>query len=148
MRFHMGEKNITGVRRVIRGGKPRLVIDFRYTNREGVRARFKRDASVQGISAAQAEAKRLMVRAAETGEVEPEPDPNETSSLSVTFEEFVAGPLESLFMPSYRPATAVRYRGLLRQSVSGLTRSTSVTSASTRRRSNGVATRPSRTSLS
>jgi integrase len=113
----MGEKNITGVRRVIRGGKPRLVIDFRYTNKEGVRARFKRDASVQAISAAQAEAKRLMVRAAETGEVEPAPDPNETSSLSVTFEEFVAGPFESLFMPSYRPATAVRYRGLLRQSI-------------------------------
>jgi integrase len=113
----MGAKNVTGVRRVIRGGKPRLVIDFRYTNKEGVRTRFKRDAGVQSLAAAQAEAKRLMARATETGEVEQPPAPAEASPLAVTFEEFVVGPFERLFMPSYRLATATRYRGLLRQSI-------------------------------
>lgn len=114
----MGAKNVTGVRRVIRGGKPRLLIDFRFTNTEGVRVRCKRDAAVQTFAAAHAEAKRLMALAAQTGAVEQAPakvaePPRET----LTFEEFVVGPFERLFMPSYRPATATRYRGLLRQSI-------------------------------
>jgi integrase len=117
MGFNMGVKNIIGVRRVTRGGKPLLLIDFRYTNKDGVRTRFRRDAAVQSVAAAQAEAKRLMSRAAETGEVEEAPAPADASSLAVTFKEFVDGPFESLFMPSYRPATVTRYRGLLRQSV-------------------------------
>ena len=112
----MGAKNVTGVRKVVRGGKPRWLIDFRFTDRDGARVRFKRDASVQSFAAALAEAKRLMTRAAEAGSVEAreaEPEQRET----ITFEQFVVGPFEAQFMPSYRPATAVRYRALLRQSI-------------------------------
>jgi integrase len=112
----MGTKNVTGVRRVIRGGKPRLLIDFRFTNKDGIRVRFKRDAGLQTFAAAHAEAKRLMARAVETGAVEQLPEA-QPPSVTITFEEFVVGPFEKLFMPSYRPATATRYRGLLRQSI-------------------------------
>lgn len=116
MRFNMGAKNVTGVRKVVRGGKPRWLIDFRFTNKEGARVRFKRDASVQTFAAALAEAKRLMARAAETGSVEAEiVEPS--ARTTITFEQFVVGPFEVQFMPSYRPATAVRYRALLRQSI-------------------------------
>ncbi len=66
----MGTRNISGVRKVLRGGKPRWFIDFPYTDKDGVRQRFRRDASVQNYSAALAEAARLMRRAAETGSVE------------------------------------------------------------------------------
>lgn len=110
----MGTRNVSGVRKVVRGGKPRWLIDFRYSNREGARVRFKRDAGVQSFAAALAEAKRLMTRAAETGVVEEEPTETERRA-TITFEEFVVGPFEAGFMPGYRPATAVRYRGLLRQ---------------------------------
>jgi integrase len=113
----MGMKNITGVRREKRSSTLRWVIDFRFTNKDGKRVRFRQDASVQNYAAALAEAKRLMALAAENGTVEQLPVVAETSPLAVTFEEFVVGPFESLFMPSYRPATATRYRGLLRQSI-------------------------------
>jgi hypothetical protein len=63
----MGTRNISGVRKVVRGEKSRWVIDFPYTDKEGVRQRFRRDASVQNYAAALAEATRLMKRAAETG---------------------------------------------------------------------------------
>lgn len=112
----MGMKNITGVRREKRGSTLRWVIDFRFTDMGGKRVRFRQDASVQNYAAALAEAKRLMGLAAENGSVEQLPVVAETSPLAVTFEEFVVGPFERLFMPSYRPATATRYRGLLRQS--------------------------------
>jgi len=56
----MGMKNVSGVRKVVRGGKPRWILDFRYTDKDGVRQRFRRDAGVQGYAAAVAEAARLM----------------------------------------------------------------------------------------
>ena len=66
----MGAKNFTGIRRVKRGGKLRLIIDFRYTDTNGERVRFRRAASVQAREAAVAEAQRLMKHAAETGRPE------------------------------------------------------------------------------
>lgn len=118
MELNMGAKNVTGVRRVTRGSKPRLIIDFRFTNKDGVRMRCKRDASVQTFAAVHAEAKRLMALAAATGAVMEKPAKAEPiRAATITFEEFVTGPFEKLFMPSYRPATATRYRGLLRQSI-------------------------------
>lgn len=117
-RFNMGAKNVTGVRRVTRGGKSRLVIDFRYTNADGRRARCKRDAAVQTLAAAYAEARRLMALAAETGSLEQVPVASASpAAKTISFEQFVVGPFEALFMPSYRPATTVRYRALLRQSI-------------------------------
>src|SRR5271166_7187001 len=51
----MGTRNVSGVRKVVRGGKPRWFIDFPFTDLDGVRQRFRRDASVQNYSAALAE---------------------------------------------------------------------------------------------
>jgi integrase len=114
MELNMGMKNATGVRKVVRGGKPHWVIDFRYVNANGQRVRFRRDASVQMQAAALAEAKRFMARAAETGSVE---DGEDAASDTLTFAEFARGPFEVMFMPGYRPATQVRYRALFRQSL-------------------------------
>lgn len=115
----MGEKNPTGVCKKKRGDKIRLVIDFRFTNKDGKRDRFRRDASVQMWSAAVNEAKRLMQRAAETGC--PEEDGLATSTTTLpaktTFKVFVDGTFEEQFMPTFRPATIERYRALLGQRI-------------------------------
>jgi integrase len=112
----MGTKNVSGVRKWVRGGKPRWFIDFRYTDREGVRRRFRRDASVQTYAAALAEAARLMKRAAEVGVVE-EAAQAAPKPVSLTYRSFVEGPFEKLYMPTYRPATSRRYRELHDQRV-------------------------------
>jgi len=115
----MGIRNVGGVRKVVRGGKPHWFIDFRFTDKDGVRRRFRRDASVQNYSAALSEAARLMKRAAETGTVE-EAETTVTAKAepaAMTYAKFVAGPFESLFMPRFRPATARRYRELHHQRV-------------------------------
>lgn len=110
----MGAKNFTGVRKVKRGGKPRLIIDFRYTDASGKRARFRRVASVQAHEAALAEARRLMKNAADTGVPE---SPAEPATAALTFRSFVEGSFRELYMPRYRPSTRERYAALFRQSV-------------------------------
>lgn len=111
----MGTKNITGVRKVTRGGKPRLLIDFRYTTKDGVRRRYRRDATVQNHAASLAEASRLMKLAAETGSPEAVAPPS--GPMETTYAGFVAGIFAERFMPAYRPATARRYRELHAQRV-------------------------------
>jgi integrase len=117
MEMLMGMKNTAGIRKETRGGKPHWVIDFRYTSRAGKRVRFRRDAAVQLQAAAATEARRLMARAAETGSVEDEAARPDDTSVPPTFGTFTSGLFELQFMPSFRPATATRYRALLRQSV-------------------------------
>ncbi len=112
----MGTKNVSGVRKWVRGGKPRWFIDFRYTDKDGVRRRFRRDASVQTYAAALAEAARLMKRAAESGVVE-EAEAAAAKAVCITYRSFVEGPFERLYMPTYRPATSRRYRELHNQRV-------------------------------
>lgn len=116
MEIHMGSRNASGIRRETRSGKLHWVIDFRYTNKNGERVRFRRDAAVQLQNAALVEAKRLMARAAETGTVEDDV-PGSEKPGSITFTMFVTSTFETQFMPSFRPATAVRYRALLKQSL-------------------------------
>src|SRR5438045_1329609 len=109
----MGIKNVSGVRKILRGKKPRWFIEFPYTDKDGVRQRFRRDASVQNYAAALNEAARLMKRAAEMGCVQepttPAPPPL-TKPDSMRYADFVCGLFERLYMPTYRPATARRYR--------------------------------------
>jgi integrase len=112
----MGTRNVSGVRKVVRGCKPRWFIDFPYTDKDGVRRRFRRDASVQNYAAALAEADRLMRLAAETGMVEVEASPASRRAV-VTYGEFVGGLFEQVYMPTYRPTTARRYRELHAQRV-------------------------------
>ena len=111
----MGAKNYAGVRKLVRNGKTRYAIDFRYRDATGKPARYQRDAAVQTHAAAHAEAKRLMLRASETGspiEIAVAP-----KAGMLTFSEFVAAKFEVDFFPTYRPATAIRYRALLKQTV-------------------------------
>lgn len=112
----MGMKNVSGIRKVVRGNKPHWLIDFRYTDQNGVRQRFRRDASVQMYAAALAEADRLMRKAAACGVVEEVVLPKKRPA-SMTYRVFVEGMYESLYMPRFRPATARRYRELHAQRV-------------------------------
>ncbi len=99
-----------GFRKEVRGGRPRLVIDFRYRDNEGKSQRFRRDAAVQTATAARAEAARLMALAARTGSPFEAPGPP-------TFEIFVEEQYRTLFMPRLRPGTRIRYDGIFRQGV-------------------------------
>ena len=101
----MGARNHDGVRRERRAGRDVLVLDFRYRTKDGRVARFRRDARVQTMAAARAEAQRLMRYAAEHGTVEP-PD------AMPTFERFARETFFSLVMPTYSPSTQERYRRL------------------------------------
>lgn len=62
----MGIKG-TGVRTAIRRGKRVIIVDFHYTDNNGVRRRYRRDADVQTMASARAEADRLQKIAVETG---------------------------------------------------------------------------------
>lgn len=107
----MGARNCGGVRRERRAGRDVLVLDFRYRDKGGRSRRFRRDARVQTMTAARAEAARLMKYAAEHGTVEP---PNEKP----TFECFTRETFFSLVMPTYSPSTQERYRRIFeRESV-------------------------------
>lgn len=107
----MGAKNYSGVRKVERAGRTLYVVDFRYTDLGGRKQRYTRDASIQTHAASHAEAKRLMARAAETG------SPLEKKGTGLTLSEFASTVYERDYMPTYRPATAKRYRALLKLTI-------------------------------
>lgn len=99
----------TLVRQVKRGDKTRLVIDFFFLNEHGKRTRFRRDAHVQSMTAARAEAARLMDLAARTG------SPFGSTKVTPTFASFVETTYRPLFMPQLRPGTRTRYSGIFAQ---------------------------------
>lgn len=102
------------VRRRLRAdGSPRIVVDFFYKDTHGARKRYRRDSDAPTMDAAREEAKRLMDLAARTGSPYPSAPPT-------TFAEFVDGAFASAYMPTYRPETAERYRGLLRHRLRGV----------------------------
>jgi len=76
------------VRKVDRNGQSRLLIDIQYKTRDGKRARFRKDADVQTMTAARAEEKRYLINIAQHGEpYEPPPEPstpNETRDVPTT----------------------------------------------------------------
>src|SRR5688572_10450582 len=102
--------NSDPLKRIVRNGKPVLVIDFTYRDRNGRRKRYKRDASVQSRTAARAEAARLKELAARTGSPIAE-------SVVPTFQAFVDEVFRPICMPQYRPATNRRYEDLFKQGV-------------------------------
>lgn len=69
------------VRKVDRNGETRLLIDIQYKTRDGKRARFRKDAEIQTMTAARAEEKRYIVNIAQFGEpYEPSPVPSVSSN--------------------------------------------------------------------
>jgi hypothetical protein len=108
----MGARNLLGVRREKRAGKPLWIIDFRYTDKYGKRCRYHRDASVQIGPAARAEAAVAMQRALATGDLDlPEKAP------VPTLEAFVENCWKRLFLSRYRPETRIRYLGMLEHDI-------------------------------
>lgn len=85
-----------------------FVIDFRFIDREGCMQRYRRDASVQTLHGARAEASRLQLLAATHGTLETRREVPRLGS-------FLRGDFARLYLPKYRPSTRARYQGLLRQ---------------------------------
>jgi integrase len=104
----MGTRNDTSVFKRTRGGKPHLILDFSYVDAAGRQQRYRKDASVQTLAAARAEATRLKALAAATGSVEARP-------AGRAFKAFVDGTFTALFMPRYKKGTRIRYEGILKQ---------------------------------
>jgi integrase len=76
------------VRKVMRRGTPRLVIDIPYKTADGRRRRFRKDAQVQTLAAAKAEERRLLRKLGETGDLLP--DAEKPDSSHYTFADAVA----------------------------------------------------------
>lgn len=98
------------VKRVVRRGETRLVIDFYYTDSDGKRQRYRRDAEAKAVAAARAEAQRLVDRAAATGD----PYPRERGW---TLGQFVERTYVPLYLRRLRPGTQQRYATILRLQV-------------------------------
>jgi hypothetical protein len=109
----MGEKNRSGVRTEIRDGRKTLVVDFRFTDKDGRESRYRRDASVQTTAGARAEAERLKRLAAERGTLDVEP-------AAPTLAAFVEGDFTKLVLPRLKPSTRKGYEELLNAPEHGL----------------------------
>jgi hypothetical protein len=72
-----------------------LVFDFSYMDKDGKRRRCRRDASLQSMAAAKAEARRLQVLHVTTGTLE-------TKTRAPTVREFVNGKFQKLFLRRHR----------------------------------------------
>ena len=66
----MGARNTSAVRKEVRGGKPRWIVDFQFLGKDSKWHRYRRDASVQTSAAARAEADRLYTLATTTGSLD------------------------------------------------------------------------------
>ena len=107
----MGFRSGSAVREVVRRGEPRLVIDFRYRDEEGRRRRYRRDATVQSLDAARAEAQRLKDQGVNSEVPTPKPP-------AMLFGEFAEGAFSERYMARRcRPATRERYGALLRRHI-------------------------------
>jgi len=97
-----------GVQKRKRNGKFRLIIDFRYRDKDGRERRYRKDARIQTRAGAEAEARRLMEVAHTTGTLELRPD-------APTLRGFVDDTFKPLFRTKFRPGTWKRYEGILGQ---------------------------------
>jgi integrase len=99
------------VKKRVRNGVTRLIIDFHFTNKSGERVRFVRHAELQTRDGAEKEAARYHERAILTGD--PEPVERSTMTLSLFYESV----FKPKVLPLYRKNTRIRYEALWRQRV-------------------------------
>jgi integrase len=99
------------VKKRVRNGVTRLIIDFHYTTMSGERARFVRHAELQTRDGAEREAARYHERAILTGD----PEPVERSMRTVS--SFYESVFKPKVLPLYRKNTRIRYEALWRQRV-------------------------------
>ncbi len=102
----MGARNRSSVRTEVRDGRKVLIVDFRFTDKDGHQRRYRKDASVQTAAGARAEADRLKRLAATRGSLEPE-------AKAPTFAAFVEGDYARLVLPRLKASTREGYRQLL-----------------------------------
>ncbi len=99
------------IKKRVRNGVTRLIIDFHYTNKAGERIRFVRHAQLQTRDGAEKEAARYHERATLTGDPEPE------AKSTMTLAAFYDGVFKPKVLPLYRKNTRIRYEALWRQRV-------------------------------
>jgi integrase len=99
------------VKKRVRNGVTRLIIDFHYTNKAGERARFVRHAELQTRDGAEREAARYHERAILTG------DPEREERSMMTLSSFYASVFKPNVLPLYRKNTRIRYEALWRQRI-------------------------------
>ena len=102
----MGVRNRSSVRTEIRDGRKILIVDFRFTDKDGRPRRYRRDASVQTAAGARAEAERLKRMAASRVTLDADP-------LAPTLAAFVEGDFTKLVMVRFKPSTRHGYEQLL-----------------------------------
>ncbi len=103
------------VRKEMRRGKPRLVIDIRYRDeRTGRRDRYRRDAQVQTVAAAQAENRRKLAELGAKGFLA-DPEPEEApAEKPTTFADAVEAWRATKAAASLKRTTRVGYEAILR----------------------------------
>src|SRR5581483_2044488 len=99
------------VKKRVRNGVTRLIIDFYYTTKAGERVRFVRHADLQTRDGAEREAAQYHQRAILTGD--PEPERRSTITLAAFYEET----FRPKVLPLFRKNTRIRYEALWRQRV-------------------------------
>jgi integrase len=99
------------VKKRVRNGRTRWVIDFYYANKQGQRVRFVRYADLQTRDGADREARQLYERATLTGS--PDVEQRDVMALSKFYEETFLPKV----LPLYRKNTQTRYKALWRQRV-------------------------------
>ena len=111
------------VRKVDRNGESRLLIDIQYKTRDGKRARFRKDAEIQTMTAARAEEKRYVLNIAQYGSpYEPSETANGEDTTSeaepvITFAE-VVDEYQKTFMVTDLKVTSRRgYNSVLRSTL-------------------------------
>ena len=113
----MGVRNRSSVRTEIRDGRKILIVDFRFTDKDGRPRRYRRDASVQTAAGARAEAERLKRMAASRGTLDVLLD---ADPLAPTLAAFVEGDFTKLVMVRFKPSTRHGYEQLLDMPEHGL----------------------------
>ncbi|MCL2822910.1 MAG: site-specific integrase [Polyangiaceae bacterium] len=101
-----------GVRRITKGGKPRLLIDFYYTDESGESRRFRKTADVQTMTAAKAEEKRLRDQTVRGGSPYTKKVPT-----GPTFKEFVDKYWHGWAITHYKPSTQYVMKSGLRNQI-------------------------------
>ena len=91
------------VKKRVRNGSTRWVIDFYYVATNGERTRYVRFAEVQNRVAAEREALERYERALKTGD----PEPHEEAPRG-TLSAFYESDFKTTFLPTYRPNTRER----------------------------------------
>jgi integrase len=99
------------VKKRVRNGVTRLIIDFRYTNKAGERVRFVRHAELQTRDGAEREASQYHQRAIFTA------DPELEKRSEMTLAVFYAETFVPKVLPTFRKNTRIRYEALWRQRV-------------------------------